>query len=65
MGIQDYMLFDRVTPEPSIDDVNNPTVTLKCVGHQWYWSYEYSDYNTVSDGAINYDSYMKVDDEEF
>ena len=22
MGIQDYMLFDRVTPEPSIDDVN-------------------------------------------
>jgi len=49
----------------SIDDVNNPTVTLKCVGHQWYWSYEYSDYNTVSDGAINYDSYMKVDDEEF
>ena len=23
MGIQDYMLFDKVTPEPSIDDVNN------------------------------------------
>ena len=22
MGIQDYMLFDKVTPEPSIDDVN-------------------------------------------
>ena len=23
MGIQDYMLFDKVTPEPSIDDVNS------------------------------------------
>ena len=23
MGIQDYMLFDKVTPEPSINDVNN------------------------------------------
>ncbi|RNJ77839.1 MAG: iron-containing alcohol dehydrogenase [Nitrosopumilus sp. H8] len=23
MGIQDYMLYDKVTPEPSIDDVNN------------------------------------------
>ena len=22
MGIKDYMLFDKVTPEPSIDDVN-------------------------------------------
>ena len=22
MGIQDYMLFDKVKPEPSIDDVN-------------------------------------------
>ena len=23
MGIQDYMLFDKVTPEPSINDVKN------------------------------------------
>ncbi|MEJ2281931.1 MAG: iron-containing alcohol dehydrogenase, partial [Candidatus Bathyarchaeota archaeon] len=23
MGIQDYMLYDKVTPEPSIDDVNS------------------------------------------
>mgnify|MGYP000344897705 FL=1 len=22
MGIQDYMVYDKVTPEPSIDDVN-------------------------------------------
>ena len=22
MGIEDYMLYDKVTPEPSIDDVN-------------------------------------------
>ena len=23
MGIQDYMLYDKVKPEPSIDDVNS------------------------------------------
>ncbi len=27
----------------SLDELNNPEVTLKVVGHQWYWSYEYSD----------------------
>jgi len=44
----------------SIDDINNPTITLKCVGHQWYWSYEYSDYSTFENGAsINYDSYIR------
>jgi heme/copper-type cytochrome/quinol oxidase subunit 2 len=26
-----------------------PTVTLKVVGHQWYWSYEYSDYNHLTE----------------
>ena len=28
-----------------IDEVGEPGVTLKAVGHQWYWSYEYSDFN--------------------
>jgi cytochrome c oxidase subunit 2 len=43
----------------SIDEVIDPTVTLKVVGHQWYWSYEYSDYATLEGGeTINFDSYM-------
>ena len=30
-----------------LDEVNNPIITLKTVGHQWYWSYEYSDFLNV------------------
>ena len=36
-----------------IDEVNEPSLTLKAVGHQWYWSYEYSDFTN-----IEFDSYM-------
>nr|YP_010836243.1 cytochrome c oxidase subunit II [Paradoxopsyllus custodis]WGC90505.1 cytochrome c oxidase subunit 2 [Paradoxopsyllus custodis] len=36
-----------------LDDLNNPLITLKTIGHQWYWSYEYSDFNN-----IEFDSYM-------
>nr|AFQ62110.1 cytochrome c oxidase subunit II [Micrambina sp. MIC01] len=36
-----------------LDEVNNPLVTIKTMGHQWYWSYEYSDFKN-----IEFDSYM-------
>nr|YP_010292339.1 cytochrome c oxidase subunit II [Gonimbrasia tyrrhea]ULO26064.1 cytochrome c oxidase subunit II [Gonimbrasia tyrrhea] len=36
-----------------MDELNNPLITLKSIGHQWYWSYEYSDFNN-----IEFDSYM-------
>nr|YP_010946923.1 cytochrome c oxidase subunit II [Symploce maxima]WGO57680.1 cytochrome c oxidase subunit II [Symploce maxima] len=36
-----------------MDEINNPAVTLKTIGHQWYWSYEYSDFLSVE-----FDSYM-------
>nr|YP_010613540.1 cytochrome c oxidase subunit II [Crocidura leucodon]WAR51068.1 cytochrome c oxidase subunit II [Crocidura leucodon]WAR51224.1 cytochrome c oxidase subunit II [Crocidura leucodon]WAR51276.1 cytochrome c oxidase subunit II [Crocidura leucodon] len=36
-----------------MDEINNPTLTVKTVGHQWYWSYEYTDYD-----ELNFDSYM-------
>lgn len=39
-----------------MDEVINPSVTLKAIGHQWYWSYEYSDY--TENNSINFDSYM-------
>nr|QUJ10155.1 cytochrome c oxidase subunit II [Tropidothorax sinensis] len=41
-----------------IDEVNNPEITLKVIGHQWYWSYEYSDFKN-----IEFDSYMKPTNE--
>lgn len=46
----------------SIDEVIDPSVTVKCVGHQWYWSYEYSDFE-VQSGTLNFDSYMIAQDE--
>nr|ABD95371.1 cytochrome c oxidase subunit II [Ligia oceanica] len=36
-----------------LDEVNQPGVTVKAVGHQWYWSYEYSDFLSAE-----FDSYM-------
>nr|YP_009427719.1 cytochrome c oxidase subunit II [Myocastor coypus]APC60921.1 cytochrome c oxidase subunit II [Myocastor coypus]ASU96468.1 cytochrome c oxidase subunit II [Myocastor coypus]AXQ02543.1 cytochrome c oxidase subunit II [Myocastor coypus] len=36
-----------------MDEVNNPLLTIKTMGHQWYWSYEYTDYE-----ELNFDSYM-------
>nr|AIS86056.1 cytochrome oxidase subunit II [Tryonicus parvus] len=36
-----------------MDEINTPMLTLKAIGHQWYWSYEYSDFM-----KIEFDSYM-------
>ena len=41
-----------------MDEVLSPTLTIKAVGHQWYWSYEYSDFVTESGNNIDFDSYM-------
>jgi len=41
-----------------IDEVIDPAVTIKVIGHQWYWSYEYSDYATQDGTSIAFDSYM-------
>lgn len=36
-----------------LDEINEPIITLKTIGHQWYWSYEYSDFLN-----IEFDSYI-------
>jgi len=48
----------------SLDELIDPTITLKIIGHQWYWSYEYSDYNTLKGGeTLTFDSYLiNIDD---
>jgi cytochrome c oxidase subunit 2 len=46
----------------SIDEIIDPALTIKCIGHQWFWSYEYSDFESKI-GAINFDSYMIAEDE--
>lgn len=55
----------------SLDELIHPLATLKVIGHQWYWSYEYSDcYRFISEGekldsaedsdstVLRFDSYM-------
>lgn len=46
----------------SMDELVDPAVTIKAIGHQWYWSYEYSDYNNSDEQSIAFDSYMVPDD---
>jgi cytochrome c oxidase subunit 2 len=41
-----------------LDEVISPTMTIKAVGHQWYWSYEYTDYETAAGDPVEFDSYM-------
>nr|AKK32533.1 cytochrome c oxidase subunit II [Oncylocotis sp. PJ-2015] len=41
-----------------LDETKNPNMTIKAIGHQWYWSYEYSDFKN-----INFDSYMKPENQ--
>lgn len=36
-----------------IDEISQPTITIKAIGHQWYWSYEYADF-----ANLEFDSYM-------
>ena len=31
----------------SLDEQIEPSLTLKIIGHQWYWTYEYTDYNSL------------------
>lgn len=36
-----------------LDEINKPNITIKSIGHQWYWSYEYIDLLN-----IEFDSYI-------
>ena len=44
----------------SLDEWFNPEINLKIVGHQWYWSYEYSDAlkDDSKEQTIGFDSYL-------
>nr|BCO16428.1 cytochrome c oxidase subunit II [Cyrtodactylus louisiadensis] len=36
-----------------MDEISTPHLTIKAIGHQWYWTYEYTDYENMA-----FDSYM-------
>ena len=41
----------------SLDEILDPEISLKIIGHQWYWSYEISDFSLINTD-IEFDSYM-------
>nr|YP_010582950.1 cytochrome c oxidase subunit II [Typhlocyba choui]UGN61396.1 cytochrome c oxidase subunit II [Typhlocyba choui] len=47
-----------------LEETTKPMLSIKTIGHQWYWSYEYSDFK-----SIEFDSYMKpsndIENKEF
>nr|BBD20489.1 cytochrome c oxidase subunit II [Cyrtodactylus auribalteatus] len=36
-----------------MDEISTPHLTIKAIGHQWYWTYEYTDYDDMT-----FDAYM-------
>jgi heme/copper-type cytochrome/quinol oxidase subunit 2 len=38
-----------------MDEILDAEITVKAIGNQWYWSYEYTDYQSKE---IAYDSFM-------
>jgi len=46
----------------SLDELIDPTITLKIIGHQWYWSYEYSDFDgIIGNENLSFDSYLQAE----
>ena len=54
-GILVFIAFPSLKLLYLMDEIIDPALTIKVVGHQWYWSYEYSDYGSET---IEFDSYM-------
>jgi cytochrome c oxidase subunit 2 len=46
----------------AMDEISEPELSLKILGHQWFWSYEISDFNSCQkDGqSLKYVCYMMV-----
>lgn len=54
-----FMAFPSLYLLYLIEDISNPSVTVKVVGHQWYWEYQYSN----SWASNSFDSYIIHDSE--
>ena len=46
----------------AMDEIAEPELSLKILGHQWFWSYEISDFNSCQskDQSLKYVCYMMV-----
>jgi len=62
-SIPAFVLLNLASPSfsllYSLDEIAFPELTFKIIGHQWYWSYENSDFNSCSSMYnLKYYSYM-------
>lgn len=51
----------------SLEEMSNPQITIKIIGHQWYWTYEINQLAPLNDDvhyfAVEFDSYMRQEDD--
>mgnify|MGYP001792175140 FL=1 len=50
-----------------MDEISTPEISLKIIGHQWYWSYEISDFDTMttcmgSEKTLKYTCYLLTEE---
>ena len=51
----------------SMDEISAPEISVKIIGHQWFWSYEISDFDSTatclgSDKTLKYTCYLLAED---
>jgi cytochrome c oxidase subunit 2 len=47
-----------------MDETGFPQVTIKAIGHQWYWSYDHHNrIDGVATPVVSFDSYMVLEDD--
>ena len=51
----------------SMDEISTPEISVKVIGHQWFWSYEISDFDTMatcmdSDKTLKYTCYLLTEE---
>lgn len=51
----------------SMDEISAPEISVKIIGHQWFWSYEISDFDSLltcmkSNKTLKYTSYLLTDE---
>nr|AWL21411.1 cytochrome c oxidase subunit 2 [Psilodens balduri] len=53
-----FLAFPSLRLLSLLDEVYEPVLTIKTIGHQWYWSYEYSDLKN-----LEFDAFMLNEDQ--
>jgi cytochrome c oxidase subunit 2 len=70
-SIPAFVLLSLASPSFSLlysmDEISNPELTLKIIGHQWYWTYEISDFSkfvclTDDSSTFKFSSYMLTEE---